>query len=96
MYLRILVLEVYKSIMQFNSEFLWHCFNINPYNLRNGRRLLIPSAKSLNFGTNSVTFTGCFLWNNLPLKLKNSKTIDDFKSDLKNLGKIPCTCTVCR
>ena len=82
----ILALEAYKSIMQFNPEFLWHCFNTNPipYNLRKGSRLLIPSAKSVNFGANSVTFRGSLLWNNLPLRLKNSQTIDDFKSELKN------------
>ena len=91
-------IEVYKSIMQFNPEFMWHCFNTNPipYNLRKGSRLLIPPAKSVNFGTNSVTFRGSLLWNNLPLRLKNSQTIDDFKSELKNLGKLHCTCTMCR
>ena len=97
-HLHILALEVYKSIMQFNPEFMWHCFNTNPipYHLRKGSRLLIPPAKSVNFGTNSVTFRGSLLWNNLPLRLKNSQTIDDFKSELNNLGKIHCTCTVCR
>ena len=91
-------LEVYKSIMYFNPEFMWHCFNTNriPYNLRKGSRLLKPPAKSLNFGTNSITFRGSFLWNNLPLRLKNSQAIDDFKFELKNLGKIHCTCAVCR
>ena len=49
-HLRILAVEVYKSIMQFNPEFMWHCFNTNPipYNLRKGSRLLIPPAKSMN------------------------------------------------
>ena len=96
--LRILALEIYKSIMQFNPEFVWHCFKTNPipYNLRKDGRLLIPPAKSVNFGTNSVTFRGSLLWNNLPLRLKNSQTIDDFKFEVKNLGKIHCTCTVCR
>ena len=94
-HLRILALEFYKRIMQFNPEFMWHCFNTNPipYNLRKESRLLIPSA---NFETNSVTFRRSLLWNNLPLRLKNSQTIDDFKSDLKNLRKIHCTCTACR
>ena len=57
-HLRILELEVYKSIMLFNPEFMWHCFNTNPfpYNLRKGSRLLIPPPKSVNFGTNPVTF----------------------------------------
>ena len=97
-HLRILALEVYKSIMHFNSEFMWHCFNTKPipYNLRKGSRLLIPPAKSANFGTNSITFRESLLWNNLPLRLKNSQTIDDFKFELKIFGKIHCTCTVCR
>ena len=75
--------------MQFNPEFMCHCFNTNPtpYNLRRGSRLLIPPAKSVNFGTNSVTFKGNLLWNNLPLRIKISQIIDDFKSELKNLGK---------
>ena len=79
--------------MQFNSEFMRHCFNTNhiPYNLRKGSTLLIPLAKSVNFGTNLVTFRGSLLWNNLPLRLKKSQSIDDFKSELKNLGKIHCT-----
>ena len=46
-HLSILTLEVYKSIMQFNLEFMWHCFNTNPIsnNVRRGSRLLIPPAK---------------------------------------------------
>ena len=97
-HLRILALEVKKSIIQFNPEFMWHCFDTNliPYNPRKGTRLLMPPTKSVNFGTNSVTFRGSFSWNNLSLRLKISQTIDDFKSEPKNLGKIHCTCTVCR
>ena len=75
--------------MQFNPGFMCHCFNTNPipYNLRRRSRLLIPPAKSVNFGTNSVTFKGSLLWNNLPFRTKISQIIDDFKSELKNLGK---------
>ena len=53
-HLPILALEVYTSIIQFNPEFMWHCFNTNPisFNLRKGSKLLIPLAKSVDFGTN--------------------------------------------
>ena len=97
-HLRILALEVYKRIMHFNPEFVWDCFNTNPipYNLRKGSRFLIPPAKSVNFGINSITFKGSLLWNNLPLRCRNSQAIDDFKFELKNLREIHCTCTVCR
>ena len=82
--------------MHFIPEFMWHCFNTNPipYNLIKRSRLLMPPAKSVNFGKNSITFRGRLLWNNLPLRLKNSQPIDDFKFELKNLGKIHCTFTV--
>ena len=72
-------------------------FNTNPipHNLRKGSRLLIPPTKSVNVGTNLVTFRGSLLRNNLHLRLKNSQTSDDFKSELKNLDNIHCTYTVC-
>ena len=59
-HLRILALEIYKSIMHFNQQFMWSCFNTNPilYNLRKGNRLLIPPAKSVSFGINSLTLRG--------------------------------------
>ena len=70
---------------------MWHCFNTNPipYDLRKGSRLLIRPAKSVNSGTNSITFVGSLLWNNLPLRLKNSQIIDDFKFEIKEFWENP-------
>ena len=86
-----------KALWDFNPELMPHCFNTDciPWNLIKGNRLLIPPVKSVNFGTNSITFRGILSWNNLLLKLKNSQTIDDFKFEVKNVGKIHCICTVC-
>ena len=66
------------------------------YNLRNGNRFLLPPAKSVKFGINSLTFRGSLLWNNLQLNLKICQTMDEFKLESKRLGSIHCTCTVCR
>ena len=72
--------------MHFHPEFMRNCFNENPNlcNLRKGSRLLIRPAKSVNFGINSLTFRGSLLWNNLPLRLKNSQTIDELELELNN------------
>ena len=95
-HLRILALEVFKSITHVNPEFMWSYFNENtiPYNLRNGNRLLLPPAKSVKFGINSLILRGSLLWNNFSLNLKSCQTIDEFKLELKKLGRIHCTCTV--
>ena len=55
-----LALEVFKSITHVNPEFMWSYFNENtiPYNLRNGNRLLLPRAKFVKFGINSLIFRG--------------------------------------
>ena len=96
-HLRILALEVFKSIAHVKPEFMWSYFNENtmPYNLRNGNRLLLPPAKFVKFGINSLIFRGRLLWNNLTLNLKSCQTIDEFRLALNRLGRIHCTCIVC-
>ena len=96
-HLRILALEVYQSILHSTQEFMWNGFNTNPIpdNSRKRSMLLTPHAKAVNFGTNLITLRVILIWSNLPLRLKNNQTIDDFKLELKNSGKIQRTCTAC-
>ena len=80
-----MALEVFKNMMPVNPEFMLSYFNENtiPYNSRNGNRLLLPPAKTVKFGINSLIFRGSLLWNNLPLNLKSCQTTDEFKLELK-------------
>ena len=97
-HLQYLALEVFKSLMHLNPEFMWSYFNEKPitYDLRKGTKVFLPPVKSFRLGLNSVHFRGSILWNNLPSSIKNSQTINEFKVKLKNLGNIHCTCGVCR
>ena len=97
-HLQYLPLEVFKSFMHLNPEFMWSYFNENPipYDLRKGIKVFLPPVKSFHFGLNSIHFRGSTLWNNLPSSIKNSQTINEFKVKLNNLGNIHCTCGVCR
>ena len=92
------ILEVRKSLKYFKTEFICNFSHTNsvPFNLRKGSTLPIQLAKSVTFVTKLTTFRRSLLLNNLPLRLKNSQTIKDFKFELKNLGKIHSTCTLCR
>ena len=97
-HLRYLAIEVFKSIMHLNPQFMWSYFEEKPmpYNLRDGSKLVLPKTKSSRFGINSLQFRVSFLWNNLPMSLKNCQSSNEFKRELKNLGNIHCTCLVCR
>ena len=56
-----------------------------PYWLRNGNFLKIPSARSMRYGTNSIVFRACLVWNKLPLSVKQIRSLIEFKSKIKVL-----------
>ena len=93
-HLQYLALEVFKSFMHLNPEFMWSYFNENPipYDLRKGIKVSLPPVKSFRFGLNSIHFGGSILWNNLHQlinsSIKNSQTTNELKVRLKNLGNI--------
>ena len=39
---------------------------------------------------------GSLIWNNLPVKVKSSNSVFEFKTKIKNLGNIDCRCLICR
>ena len=67
-----------------------------PYNLRNGYALKLPSANSTYYGINSVLSRACLLWNQLPLSIKQSQSLLEFKSKMKTLRHFVYTCTIYR
>ena len=87
-HLRYLAIEVFKSIMHLNPQFMWSYFEEKPmpYNLRDGSKLVLPKTKSSPFGINSLRFRGSLLWNNLPVSVKNCQSLNVFKLELKDLG----------
>ena len=96
--LRTLSTEIYKSLTDVNPDFMKNYFSIKeiPYSLRNGSALKIPSARSTYYGINSIHFRACVLWNKLPNPLKESQSLPEFKNKIKTMGKIDCSCTICR
>ena len=97
-HLRFLVTEIYKSISQLNSEFMWSYFTHKdmPYNLRKGPFLGLPKAHSFYYGTNAVHFRGSLIWNNPPAVIKSSDSLFEFKNEIKNIGDIDCGRLICR
>ena len=97
-HLRALATKIYKKLADINPDFMKPRFKIKemPYNLRNGYALKLPSTNSTYYGINSVLFRACLLWNQLPLSIKQSQSLLEFKSKMKTLRNIVCTFTICR
>ena len=97
-HLRALATEIYKYLADINPDFMKPYFKIKemPYDLKNGNALKLLSANSKYYRINSVLFRTCLLWNRLPLLLKQSQSLLEFKSKMKTLRDIVCTCTICR
>ena len=97
-HLRFLITEIFKSISQINPEFMWSFFKQKrlSYNLRKGPILNLPRTQSIYYSANAIHFRGSLIWNNLPVKVKSSSSVVEFKTKIKNLGNIDCGCLICR
>ena len=97
-HLRFLVTESFRSVSKTNPKFMWSYFTSKnrSYSLRKGPSLLLPSAKSTVYGTNSVHFKGMLIWHNIPYFVKFSASVFEFKRNLKTLGSIDCSCLICK
>ena len=66
------------------------------HNLRKGQVLSLPPPASTYYGTNSVHSRGSLIWNNLPGYIKPSRSVCEFKNNIKNFRKIDSGCLMCR
>ena len=64
------------------------------YNLRCKHRLTIPKVQSVKHGYQTVSFRAAIIWNNLPNKYKEKKTLSSFKSAIKKWPGQNCHCRI--
>ena len=64
------------------------------YNLRCKHRLTIPKVQSVKHGYQTVPFRAAIIWNNLPNKYKEKKTLSSFKSAIKQWPVQNCHCRI--
>ena len=88
--------EIYKSLADVNPDSMKpYCIKKEmPYNVRNKCIVKLPSANSTYYGINSVLFRVCLFWGRLPLSVKQNQSLFQFKSNMKTLRYIVCSCTI--
>ena len=69
---------------------------IPPYNLRNKNPFRSNSAKTVLHGTETLSFRGPKIWAIVPSDIKNSQSLQEFKSKIRKWVPHECTCRLCR
>ena len=76
--------EMYKIVYGKEQSRIGHLFNI--INTHNGKTLEVKRMKT-EIGRNSLMYRGPVVWNTLDRELRQSKTIETFKRNLKKKRK---------
>ena len=96
-----LAIEIFKTLKNLNPGYMKDIFtrNENPYNLRNNIRhendLLNQCFKAFTYGECSLRFLGPRIWNALPTKIKNAKSLNVFKTLINTWDGPNCNCKMC-
>ena len=54
------------------------------YDMRDANKFVLPQFNTVRYGKNSFKYYGAKLWNNIPLAIKNSSSLNTFKSAISN------------
>ena len=95
--LQLLLIEIYKTINNFNPSFMAEVFatNVVPYNLRGNTNIVLPKARTNLYGIDTIRFVGQRLWQNLPKEIKEPPTLEIFKRNIKAIP-LHCSCNLCK
>ena len=92
-----LMTEVYKYVNGLSNSITCEIFskrNVN-YNLRNFREIKSQRKYTSRYGLESVNYKASQLWQNVPMEIKNSSTLEIFKTKIKSWTAEKCPCWVC-
>ena len=68
----------------------------NYYPLINPRSLVSKRKFTTTSGIDTISFRGPQIWQNLPLDIKNSDSLNFFKYNIKRYGTLTCHCKLCK
>ena len=96
--LQLLLTEIYKTVHNLNPTFMTQVFEKKDvsYNLRESNSLTLPKANTTLYGIDTVRYIGKKLWQVLPTEIKESKSLEVFKQEIKLIKNFDCSCRLCK
>ena len=95
---QVLATEMFKISNNMSPEIVTEIFEKreNPYGFRNNNAFRRRQVNSVYHGTESLSFLGPKIWDMLPLEIKESESLQIFKSKIKKWIPSQCPCRLCR
>ena len=93
-----LVTEMYKVKNGISPKMMNNVFNEvpNTYSLRNNRIWSTHNVRTVNYGTETLSFRGPKMWEILPDYIKEAKSYNEFKNKVKTWKPVACNCKLCK
>ena len=66
------------------------------YELRDARCWEIPHVRTISYGIETLRYRGPITWEMIPISIKESTTLEVFKSKIKNWIPTKCKCRLCK
>ena len=84
--LQVLATEVYKVKMGLAPQLVKELFpfSTDECNLRSTYEFKIENVKTVHYGTESLSFLGPKIWELVPLEIKFSRSLEEFKKKIKS------------
>ncbi len=68
----------------------------NSYEMRDERYWNVPKIRTVNWGEESIRYRGVLTWNLVPNNIQNSKSLKEFKENIKSCKFTNCACRLCK
>ena len=93
-----LIIEIFKVKMKLAPEIMNEVFDIieSPYPLRNELRFKSRNIRTVRYGIETAAFVGSRIWRYMPSELKESTSLNEFRSKIKTWKAENCPCKLCK
>ena len=86
-------IEMFKAVNNIAANIIDDLFTTyHSYNLRSESKFFVPSVRIVHNGQNSIQYYGPLIWNMIPGYIKDSETLDIFRSKIQKWKPINCPC----
>ena len=97
--LRTLAVELFKVFKGLGPVIFTEAFPVrqpSQYNMRNYSYFVMPRAKTVNHGLESLSYIGSNLWDSIPSLMKKIDSINEFKHVIETWKPDLCSCRLCK